>query len=290
MEAVRHQARSRTASRINVFVGQRNLRFLQRRGLDALKGIQDVQIGTEVMVGLGRTMSVRGDPGESLPGDFHTQASLFAGGAWDGWTLNAQLIAEARQVFASGSEPGRWDDIFAEGDAFLYWQPREGGVHTLLLRLSAAGGWSVQTPFQLTLGGRQAVRGYSDEAFPGGRRLVMTVEDRVYLPWPAPELFDLGLSMFMDLGHIQPGDVPFGVDSGWRAALGAGIRFGLPPGTGNIARIDLATPVGPGAQLKDIILRISLQEVLGLLPGLRDDQLVRSLRNGVRPTLITLPW
>jgi hypothetical protein len=118
----------------------------------------------------------------------------------------------------------------------------------------------------------------------------MSVEERTYFPWPAPELFDFGLSMFMDLGHIQPGGVPFGVDSGWRAAFGVGIRFGLPPGTGNMTRIDLAAPVGPGAQLKDVILRISLQEILGLLPGFRDDQLVRSLRNGVRPTLVSLPW
>jgi hemolysin activation/secretion protein len=191
---------------------------------------------------------------------------------------------------ARGDEPGRVDDIFGEADAFLYWQPRGSEGNTLLFRLSATGGWSVQTPFQLTLGGRQAVRGYADTAFPGGRRLVMSVEERTYFPWPAPELFDFGLSMFMDLGHIQPGGVPFGVDSGWRAAFGVGIRFGLPPGTGNMTRIDLAAPVGPGAQLKDVILRISLQEILGLLPGFRDDQLVRSLRNGVRPTLVSLPW
>jgi hypothetical protein len=290
VEAVRSQARDRTANRVNVFVGQRNLRFVQRRGLDALKGIQDVQVGTEVIVGLGRTLKVRGDGGEPLPGDFHTQVSLFAGGAWDGWTLNAQMNAEARQVLARGDEPGRVDDIFGEADAFLYWQPRGSEGNTLLFRLSATGGWSVQTPFQLTLGGRQAVRGYADTAFPGGRRLVMSVEERTYFPWPAPELFDFGLSMFMDLGHIQPGGVPFGVDSGWRAAFGVGIRFGLPPGTGNMTRIDLAAPVGPGAQLKDVILRISLQEILGLLPGFRDDQLVRSLRNGVRPTLVSLPW
>jgi hypothetical protein len=290
VEAVRPQARARTANRINVFVGQRNLRFIQRRGLDAFRGIQDVQVGTEVVVGLGRALWVKGQPGESLPDDFHTQASLFVGGAWDGWTVNTQLNAEGRQVFARGGEPGRWEDVFAEADAFLYWQPRQDGPHTLLFRVSAAGGWSVQTPFQLTLGGRRAIRGYGDDAFPGGRRVVMSVEDRIYLPWPAPELFDFGLSMFMDLGHIQPGDVPFGVDSGWRGALGAGIRFGLPPGTRNMTRIDLAAPVGPRAQLKDIILRVSLQEVLGLLPGLRDDQLVRSLRSGVRPSLIAPPW
>jgi hypothetical protein len=290
IETVRPQARTRTANRINVFVGQRNLRFIQRRGLDAMRGVQDVQIGTEVFVGLGRAIGVEGEGGRPLPDDLHTQISLFAGGAWDRWTFNAQLSAEARQVDAQGNSGKTWEDLFGEADAYLYWQPERWAGHTLLFRASAAAGWSVQTPFQLTLGGRQAVRGFSDSAFPGGRRIVMSLEDRVYLRWPAPELFDFGFSFFMDLGHIQPGDVPFGIDSGWRSAVGAGIRFGLPPGTLNMTRIDLAAPLGPGAQLKDVVLRISLQEVLGLLPGFRDDQLVRSLRSGVRPTIISLPW
>jgi len=287
---VNSQIRDRSANRINFFLAQRNLRFTQRRGLDALRGIQDVQVGTEVFVGIGRALEVLGENGKAAQDDIHTQVGLFAGGVWEGWTLATSASAEARQLYAQGGEEGRWEDIFAEVDAYLYWQPQEKENHTVLFRVSAAGGWSVQTPFQLTLGGRYGIRGYREDAFPGGQRIVMTVEDRVYLPWPAPELFDFGLSLFMDLGHIQPGEVPFGVDSGWRAALGGGIRFGLPPGTGNIARIDLAAPIGPRAQFKDIVLRVSLQEILGILPGMRDRQLVRSLRNGVRPGITNQPW
>lgn len=290
IEEVSSQVRNRSANRINFFLAQRNLRFTQRRGLDALRGIQDIQVGTEVFVGIGRALEVLGEDGEAAQDDIHTQLGLFAGGVWEGWTLAASASAEARQLYAQGGEEGRWEDIFAEVDAYLYWQPEERENHTVLLRVSAAGGWSVQTPFQLTLGGRYGIRGYREDAFPGGQRIVMTVEDRVYLPWPAPGLFDFGLSLFMDLGHIQPGEVPFGVDSGWRAAVGGGIRFGLPPGTGNIARIDLAAPIGPRVQIKDIVLRVSLQEILGILPGMRDRQLVRSLRNGVRPGITNQPW
>jgi len=255
-----------------------------------LRGIQDIQAGTEVFIGLGRAVGVTGEGGRTLPDDLHGQISVFAGAAWDGWTFNAQINAEGRQVDAQGGQEGRWEDVFGEADAYLYWQPPALANHTLLFRVSAAGGWTVQTPYQLTLGGFQAVRGFSDQAFPGGRRIIMTLEDRIYLPWPAPQLFDFGLSFFADLGHIQPGDVPFGVDSGWRSAIGGGIRFGLPPGTRAITRIDVAAPVGPDAQIKDIILRINLQEILGILPGFRDAQLLRSLRSGVRPTVISSPW
>jgi hypothetical protein len=290
IEAVQDQVHTRQAKRINFFFAQRNLRYVQRRGLDALTGIQDVQVGTEVLVGLGRALEVLGKDGTRLADDVHTQVSLFAGRAWDGWTLNAQMSAEARQVYPERGEEGRWDDIFGEADVYLYWQPDVSGPHTYLFRLSAAGGWSVKTPYQLTLGGHEAVRGYRDDAFPGGRRVVMSFEDRLYLPWPAPGLFDFGLSFFVDLGHMVPGAVPFGVDSGWRGAIGGGVRFGLPPGTGNMFRVDLATPLGPKAKLSDLVLRISLNEVLGILPGFRDVQLVRSLRSGVRPELISQPW
>jgi hemolysin activation/secretion protein len=148
----------------------------------------------------------------------------------------------------------------------------------------------VETPFQLTLGGRNSLRGYREEAYPGARRILLTLEDRLYLPSPAPGLFDLGLAFFLDVGKMEAGDVPFGVDSGWIGTVGAGLRFGLPPATKNVIRIDLALPFGSGAQLKDLILRVNLREILGILPGSTDRQLLRSLRSGVRPTFVTVPW
>ena len=118
----------------------------------------------------------------------------------------------------------------------------------------------------------------------------MTLEDRIFLPSPSPGLFDMGLAFFLDVGHMRAGDAPFGMDSGWVGTIGGGLRFGLPPGTASVFRIDLAIPLGKKAQLKDMILRINLRELLGLLPGLRDRQILRSLRSGVRPTLVAPPW
>jgi hypothetical protein len=290
IEAVRGQAVNRTANRVNAFLGQRNIRFVQRRGLDSFKGIQDVQTGTELIVGLGRAPRLIQEGGAPIRDDLHTQASLFAGAVWGGWTINALFSAEARQVYFPGGGRSEWEDVFAEADVFVYWQPRGPGPHTLLARLSGAGGWSLTTPFQLTLGGRHAVRGYREEEFPGSLRLLLTLEDRIYLSWPAPELFDFGLSLFLDLGHMQAGEVPFGIDSGWQAALGGGIRFGLPPGTTTMARVDLAIPLHRRAQPGDVLLRVSLRELLGILPGFRDDQMLRSLRSGMRPRLVSPPW
>jgi len=147
----------------------------------------------------------------------------------------------------------------------------------------------VETPFQLSLGGGTALRGYREEEYPGAHRVLMTLEDRVYLPSPSPGLFDMGLALFLDVGHMRAGEAPFGMDSGWVGTIGGGLRLGLPPGTTNVLRIDLAIPFGKKAQIKDLILRVDLRELLGILPGLRDRQLLRSLRSGVRPPFVALP-
>ncbi len=290
-DEVERQTVSRRANRVNLFLGKRNLRYVQRRGLDALRGIQDIPVGAEAFVGFGRAWRALQEGGGISVDDLHAQASLFFGNAWAEWVVNARATTEARYVGGGEESDDReWRDIFAEADVYLYWQPNRDHTHTLLLRISAAGGWSVETPFQLTLGGRSSLRGYREEAHPGGRRIIMTLEDRVYLPSPAPGLFDLGLVYFLDFGHMHPGDAPFGVHQHWIGTIGAGLRLGLPPGTKNVFRLDFAIPFGRKAQLKDLIVRLSLRELLGILPGLADRQLLRSLRSGVRPTFVTTPW
>jgi hypothetical protein len=287
---IRGQTMSRRANRVSVFLGKRNISFVQLRGLDAIRGIQDVAVGAEAFIGLGRAWKALKEGGGISADDLHAQASVFFGGVWDGWVMNAQAATEARHVRTKGVDEWDWKDIFAEADFLLYWQPAGDHTHTLLFRASAAGGWTVETPFQLTLGGRTSVRGYREEAYPGAQRVIFTVEDRLYLPSPAPSLFDLGVAFFVDAGHMKALDVPFGVDSGWVGAVGAGLRLGLPPATKNVVRIDLAFPLGSRAQLKDLILRVNLRELLGILPGSTDRQLLRSLRSGVRPTFVTIPW
>lgn len=283
------QAKSRRANRVNFFLGQRNIRFVQRRGLDALRGIQDVGVGTEVFLGLGAAWRGLQEGGRIPSNDLHTQASLFAGGVSDDWVMNAEASVEGRHIGAGGGKGAEWKDIFAEADMLLYWQPNGEQSHTLLLRVSATGGWSVETPYQLALGGGTALRGYRGEEYPGAHRVLMTLEDRVYLPSPSPGLFDMGLALFLDVGHMRAGEAPFGMDSGWMGTIGGGLRLGLPPGTTNVLRIDLAIPFGKKAQLKDLILRVNLRELLGILPGLRDRQLLQSLRSGVRPAFVALP-
>ncbi|MCK5649967.1 MAG: BamA/TamA family outer membrane protein, partial [Gemmatimonadetes bacterium] len=290
VDLIAPQAEDRSITRASFLLGQRNVRYVQRSGLDALQGIQDVRLGSEVTVTLGRSLGIFKNGQEEQEDDLYTRVTIFAGLAPGNWIISSNFRVEGRQVFAGGGGKGGWHDAFGEGDVYAYWQPPRWDEHTIFTRVSGAGGWSVHVPFQLTLGGRDAVRGYREEDYPGGRRLLVTVEDRIRVSWPAPELFDFGLSLFADAGRVWSSDVPYGTNSGWRSSVGMGLRIGFPPGSRNVLRLDLALPIERGVGLEDLVFRVSLSEILGLLPGFDDSQLSRSRKAGIGPDIFTIPW
>jgi hypothetical protein len=281
-DPIRDQTFFASGTRLNLLFGQRNIRFTQRQGLDALQGIADVEVGTEVSLTLSRTLVAAF--GGDVPDDLNARFRFYAGAAPGDFTVISRVALEGRQIFFDPTaERSGWRDLLGEADLLLYWQPWEGRGHTLLGRFAAAGGWTVDRPFQLTLGGRSGVRGYQDDRFPGARRIVLNLEDRLYLGWPAPDLVDFGLTFFVDAGHIWAGDVPFGADSGWKGTVGAGLRLGLPAGSQSVGRLDVAWPLDGGGLSSAPVLRISFQEVLGLRRGLDDEQLQRTRLMDVGP-------
>lgn len=279
------QAQGAATTRLNLFVGQRNLRFTRVRGLDPLTGQQDVQLGTDVGLTLGRSLGFLASDGTPSRDDLVARFRFFAGHDPGSTWLFLSAGLEGRQVFSDDRGATGWRDVIGEADAYAYLRP-EGSRHTLFLRASAAGGWSMDTPFQLTLGGRTGVRGLHEEDHPGGRRVLFSLEDRVYLGWPAPDAVDLGLTLFADLGRGWRGDVPFGTDSGWQGAVGAGLRYGFPAGTRGVVRMDLAFPVGAGPD-RGPVFRVTLLELLGLFSGFQDPDLARSRRIDVGPDYFT---
>ena len=108
-----------------------------------------------------------------------------------------------------------------------------------------AGGWNTTMPYQLSLGGRDGLRSLPEDSYPGGRMVRFLVEDRIVLPWPSRR-FDLGMTVFADMGRVWSGDAPFGIDSGWHKGVGAGLRFAFRRGARHVLRADVAFPVnGP---------------------------------------------
>lgn len=280
VDEVRSQTRFASGTRINLLIGQRNIGFVQRRGLDALRGLQDLEVGSELALTLGRTVGTQAD---SVPDDIHTRFRLYAAGTPGKFVFVSNVAFEGRQIFADEFRESGWRDLLAELDLLAYWQPDAAPNHTFVTRFAAAGGWSLTQPFQLTLGGPQGVRGYRDQDFPGGQRAVISAEDRIYLGWPFADLFDFGATVFADIGRIWPGDVPFGVNSGWRSTIGAGLRFGFPEGSRGVIRLDAAWPLAGGRSANDMVVRISFGDLIGFTQGLIDLQMARSRRMPVGP-------
>jgi hypothetical protein len=235
---------------------------------------------------LGRSIPLLGSNAVNEDSDFFARIRLFGGLAPGRWVLASAVSIEGRKILG-GAESG-WKDVLAEFDIYSYWRPSETSRHTLFARLSGAGGWSVTGPFQLTLGGSSGLRGHSVDDLPGGRRLIATLEDRIYFGSPRDGFVDLGMTAFIDVGSIWEGGAPFGADSGPQAAAGAGLRIGFPGGTRGVTRIDLAFPLNGPDAFRAPTFRISA-ELLGLIRGVEDGQLRRSRRPAVGAGIIPNP-
>ena len=283
-------ARETATTRLNFLIGKRNIRFRPENGLDALQGVQDVPTGTEVALTLGRSIGFLTSDGPAEVDDLFARLRLFGGAAPGNWILTTGVSVEGRRLSEDqGVGETGWQDVLGEADAYVYWRPEGLSNHTIFARLSAAGGWNMDSPFQLTLGGAEQLRGLGFDRFPGGRRMVATLEDRIALGWTGGGLLDFGMTVFGDVGRTWSGDVPFGVDSGWQTTVGAGIRFGFPKGTRGVARVDLAVrATGPDA-FRGPILRFTALEFLGLTFGFGDEQMQRSRRTGVASSILPGP-
>ncbi|MEX1256499.1 MAG: BamA/TamA family outer membrane protein [Gemmatimonadota bacterium] len=279
-DAIFPQMTSRRAVRMNLLFGARRLEFQTLRGLDAVYGERDVPSGWEATITAGR--SVGGAGGGDRPSDLFTGGSLLAGWARPHSVGQLRVGVEGRRLDATEAGPAGWRDVLVETQGTLFLTPEWTGVQSFVFRGAFHGGWRATSPFQITLGGPEGVRGFGDAEFPGGRRVVISIEARLGSPNPFPEFLDLGLTVFGDAGTVWGGDAPFGADSAWKGTLGAGLRVGFPAGSSSVIRFDLAYPVGRGAETGSPILRISAKEWIGVIGDTRNPQLARSRRSGIQ--------
>ena len=263
-------------------LGHRNVWWIRRRGLDSMRGQEDVRLGAEAVLGLGRSI-----PSLETDDDLYATLALYTGLQLGGVLALARARTDARRDLTATAGAPEWEDVYVQSELLSYLQPTQLPRQTIFLRAALSGAWNTRTPFQLTLGGAHGVRGYDRERFPGGRRLVMTLEDRIYVGWPAADMIDLGGTVFVDAGRIWAGDVPFGMDSSWRGGAGLGLRASFPAGARSVYRVDVAWPLDRTTRLGDVRLTISVGEPRGLLLGDSDLQLVRSRSQNIGGELFT---
>jgi len=234
--------------RVGATVGIRRLRFTTASGLDRITGEQNVALGSEAKLTVGRAVTTWGTSEAYNYGRFEG----FLSGERGPVLAVTSMLAEGR-YHDTGNGESPWRDLALVGHALVYVHP-QATTHTFVTGTHFWLHRNIDQPHQLALGGEEGVRSYRDDEVPIGSSFVAFAEHRVNIPWFQPGM-DLGLTVFGDLGRGWANNVPFGIDTGWRAALGGGIRFGFPAGTRSVSHLEVAWPVGGPEQGRGPVFR-----------------------------------
>jgi hypothetical protein len=262
---------------------QRSVYWVRRSSLDAVRGTEDVRMGVEAEIAVGRSLT-----GLSTDDDLSLNLGLeMSGELGEGLLTGGQVVVEGKRDYGAPLGSWEWRNVFGQLDVWSYWRPSPESRHTLVGAFSAAGGWRTTVPFQLTLGNRSGLRGLPRHAATGSRRAVLSLEDRFFLGWPYPQLFDLGGVAFVDVGRSWAGG-SFGTDPRIHASAGVGLRTAFPPGSRRTYRLDVAVPVAGGGRFSDVEVSIGVGQAIGRV--MRDDpQIRRSSRRTLSASLFTFP-
>ena len=111
---------------------------------------------------------------------------------------------------------------------------------------------------QLLLGGDNGLRGYPNRFESGDKRVLFTIEQRLFTPWYPFHLFHVGGAAFIDIGRAW-GENPFSDENpGWLKDVGIGARFGSSRSSGGtVIHVDLAFPLDGGNDIDSVQLVIN---------------------------------
>ena len=226
-------------SRVNVLLGIRDIEFVRRRALDAITATQDVPLGVQVGLQIGRSSPILG----AVEDDYFLAGDLYAGvSRSERATTRLQMQLQGRRA-AGVSE---WDGVLSTGR--LTHQMKFSMAQVDEFVVEWAGGYRIRTPFQLLLGVPESgVRGYERSTFAGGQRVVARYEHR-YSYGAVRKLGDLALAGFIDAGRQWAGDVPFGVTTPVKGSLGVSLLASVPARSARVWRADLAFPLSRGSR------------------------------------------
>jgi len=226
--------RDASVTRINALAGMRRLSFIRVEGFDALTGVQDVRLGVQTALTLGRSLGRLG----GRDNDLFVRYDVYLGGGTPRNFVGLETQSEARR----DTDTREWDGIITSGRLAWYLKPWRNQLTVTAIDWGA--GWNVRVPYQLSFADRDGgLMGYRDTRDGGAGRAVLRVEQR-WLPTPRTTIGDLGLAFFGDVGKLWSGEVPFAASSRLRGTVGVGILAAVPRRSRRLWRLDFGVPVG----------------------------------------------
>lgn len=205
--------------------------FVTRRGVDFMDRVEDFDLGTIVVVGMGVAPRSLGSGADE--GWLHGR---LGGGAAAGVAGFGFASAELRTRVRSGLR-----ETFAEFRARWVLQPRP--AIALVTAISGAAGRRMPRSFQLRAGALNGLRGFPVEEVAGTQLWRGNAEARWTAKRNLLQLVTLGGAVFWDSARA------YGPGSGgesWHHDAGFGLRLSLPHSALNaVARFDVAWPIAP---------------------------------------------
>lgn len=225
------------STRVNGFVGVRSLSFVRVTGFDALSATQDIPVGYQAGLVVGRGI---GRPAPGAGRELFAAADVYAGRGGAEAATRLQLRAQG----ARGADDGAWGRVVTTGRLAHLRKPSAG--HAVELSADWAGAWRPGLPMQLLLGAQDGgVRGYDESREGGGRRARVRVEDRRLLGAVGTRgmLGEIGVAAFAEAGRVWRGDAPLGVTTPVRPAIGVSLLAAVPAHSARLWRVDVAMPL-----------------------------------------------
>lgn len=226
-------------ARVNLLLGVRDIRFVRRRALDAITATQDVPLGVQIGLQAGHSAPILG----AQEKDFFFAGDLYVG------TSRSERATTRLQLRSEGRLPGGdapWDGLLNTGRLLHQIKVSRSNLDEFALEWAA--GYRQRMPFQLLLGVPEGgVRGYEQSSFAGGQRIVTRYEHR-YSYGAVRNLGDVAFAGFVDVGRQWAGDVPYGVTTPVKGALGLSLLASVPSRSTRVWRADVAFPVSSGAR------------------------------------------
>lgn len=220
-------------------------RYVKVTDFDQIQRTEDHNLGREVHARLGYSSTMFGGDRDRM-----VYSASYAQGFNPG---NGQM------VFIDAALAGRWaagpENLVASG-GFRY-DVRDFGRHVLHASVHGDVASNLDPENQLLLGGDNGLRGYPLRYLSGDRRVLMTVEQRLYTDWHVLKLVHVGGVVFYDAGLAWLGSDPTASNRPFLQDVGFGIRLSSSRASlGGLLKIDVAFPLNapPGIPSRQLLI------------------------------------
>jgi outer membrane protein assembly factor BamA len=225
-------------------------KYEKTQNLDQINRIEDRHLGTSFRARLGLAQSGLGSDRDAWLANIGATKSF---GDAQKSVLFLSTALETR-VEAAGIQ-----NLTFDVDSRYY--RRQSDRRLFFAALSATYGYNLDLDKQIQLGGDNGLRGYPLRYQSGDKRILLTLEQRIFTDWYPWRLLRLGGAIFFDAGRVW-GSRPLEIENdGVLKDIGVGLRIGNPrSGLGRMAHIDVAFPLDGNDSIKNVQFLVKLKQ------------------------------